>query len=367
MKGAETLIVDLGERTYPIWIGAGLLGRAGLLERHIEGAEALVVTNEAVAAHYLEPLLKSLPASVRADVITIGDGEALKTLDAVAAIIDKLVAARHSRATTVVALGGGVVGDVAGFAAAIYQRGVRFVQVPTTLLSLVDASVGGKTGVNHPGGKNLIGAFHQPSCVLADVATLDTLPPREFSAGLAEVVKYGVIHDAEFFAWIEANVVALRARDPAALVRAIRRSCEIKAAVVQADEREAGARMILNFGHTFGHALEALTHYQTLLHGEAVAIGMVMAAHLAAQLGRLGADDVNHIRALLRRCGLPVTPPPLESDAIIEAMAMDKKAFGGRVRLVLPRAIGAVFVTTDIPQQAIFETLETFRAQVGGS
>lgn len=362
MKDAHELVVDLGERAYPIWLGTGLLGRAGLLAPHVNG-EALIVTNAAVATHYLAPLLESLPANLAADTITLDEGEATKTLAAVAAIIDKLVEGRHSRATTVIALGGGVVGDIAGFAAAIYQRGVRFVQVPTTLLALVDSSVGGKTGVNHAGGKNLIGAFHQPACVIADVAALKTLPARELRAGLAEVVKYGVIQDAGFFGWLEENVEALLAREPAALIHAIRRSCEIKAAVVQADEREAGSRMILNYGHTFGHALEAATQYRTLLHGEAVAIGMVMAAHLAERCGRLSAAAVSHIRALLVRCGLPVVPPALDSDTLLSAMAMDKKALGGRIRLVLPDAIGAVSVTTDVPRQAIRETLEAFRKQ----
>ena len=364
MSGVEEIAVDLGERSYPIRLGAGLLGEPGLLAGHVAD-EVLIVTNAAVAAHYLAPLLASLPANATADVIQIGDGEAFKTLDAVAAVIDKLAAGRHSRATTVVALGGGVVGDVGGFAAAIYQRGVRFVQVPTTLLALVDSSVGGKTGVNHPAGKNLIGAFHQPSCVIADVAALATLPPRELSAGLAEVVKYGVICDAGFFAWLETRAAALLAREPAALIHAIRRSCEIKAAVVREDEREAGHRMILNFGHTFGHALEALTRYRALLHGEAVAIGMVMATHLAARIGRLDAGVVERVRALLERCRLPTTPPALGSEAMLDAMAMDKKALGGRIRLVLPDALGAVSVASDVPREAILETLETFRQRAG--
>ena len=352
---------------YPIWIGQGLLGRPGVLDAHVPGREVLVVTNERVAQRYLSRLLECLPAQAAADVASIGDGEAFKTMKTVTAVLDKLVAARHSRATTVVALGGGVVGDVAGFAAAIYQRGVRFVQVPTTLLALVDSSVGGKTGVNHPGGKNLIGAFHQPACVIADVDVLQTLPARELRAGLAEVVKYGVIRDAAFFGWLEDNIARLLARDAQALTHAIRRSCEIKAQVVQADEREAGQRMILNFGHTFGHALEALTGYQPLLHGEAVAIGMLMAAHLAQRLDRISAADMRRIRALIRRCGLPEAPPALDGEAMLETMSMDKKAFGGRIRLVLPDKIGAASVTSAAPREAIMETLEAFRAQGAAS
>ena len=363
MTATHELIVDLGERSYPIWIGQSLLGQAGLLDGHLAGGEALVVTNPAVSQHYLGRLVASLPAKAVADVVSIGDGEAFKTMSTVTAIIDKLVAARHSRATTVVALGGGVVGDVAGFAAAIYQRGVRFVQVPTTLLALVDSSVGGKTGVNHSAGKNLIGAFHQPACVVADVDTLQTLPQRELRAGLAEVVKCGVIQDAGFFAWLEGNVERLLALDPDALGHAIRRSCEIKADIVQADEREAGRRMILNFGHTFAHALEALTHYRTLLHGEAVAIGMLMAAHLAKRINRLSAAEMRRIRQLIRRCGLPETPPAVDSEAMLAAMSMDKKARGGRIRFVLPNKIGAVSVTGAVPREAVLETLEAFRAQ----
>lgn len=363
MTAIHELVVDLGERSYPIWIGNGLLGQAGLLDAYVSGTEALVVTNEAVSQRYLGRLVASLPAKVAADVVSIGDGEAFKTMQTVASIIDKLVAARHSRATTVVALGGGVVGDVAGFAAAIYQRGVRFVQVPTTLLALVDSSVGGKTGVNHAGGKNLIGAFHQPACVVADVGTLQTLPPRELRAGLAEVVKCAVIGDADFFAWLEGNVERLVALDPQALGHAIRRSCEIKADVVQADEREAGRRMILNFGHTFAHALETLTRYRALLHGEAVAIGMLMAAHLARRLERIAATEVRRLRRLIRCCGLPEAPPVLDSEAILAAMSMDKKALGGRIRLVLPTKIGAVAIASSVPREAILETLEAFRAQ----
>ena len=338
-----TVTVDLGERSYPIRIGRRLLGRPGLLDPFPGGSQALVVTNEVVAEHYLDRTLAGLPAQVRADVVRLPDGEAFKTLETFSDIIDRLVAGRHDRGTTIVALGGGVVGDIAGFAAAAYQRGVAYIQVPTTLLALVDSSVGGKTAVNHPGGKNLVGAFHQPRCVVADLDTLDTLPERELRAGLAEVIKYGVIFDADFFDWIEARLSALLARDKDALAHAVARSCEIKAEVVRADERESGVRMILNYGHTFGHALEAVTGYASLLHGEAVAIGMVLAADLAARLGTLRAASAARIRDIVVRAGLPDAPPPSAApDAVLEAMGKDKKVADGRIRLVLPERIGAM-------------------------
>ena len=353
-----TVKVDLGDRAYPIRIGRGLLGRPGLLDGYVAGAQALVVTNEVVKELYLQPTLASLPAHIATDVLSLPDGEAFKTLATFAEIIDKLVAARHNRSTTVIALGGGVVGDIAGFAAAAYQRGVALIQIPTTLLALVDSSVGGKTAVNHPGGKNLIGAFYQPRCVIADIATLDTLPERELRAGLAEVIKYGVIFDAEFFGWIEAHLPRLLARDPDALRHAIARSCEIKAEVVRADERESGLRMILNFGHTFGHALEAVTGYSALLHGEAVAIGMVLAAELSARLGTLSEGAAARIRDIVTRAGLPDTPPAAAADDVLASMGMDKKVADGRMRLVLPDRIGSVRVTDQVPRPMIAAVLE---------
>ncbi len=357
-----TVTVDLGDRSYPIRIGRGLLGRPGLLEAFLTGSRALVVTNEIVGARYLDRTLAGLPAHVRADVMQLPDGEAFKTLATFSDIIDRLVSGRHERGTTIIALGGGVVGDVAGFAAAAYQRGVAYIQVPTTLLALVDSSVGGKTAVNHPGGKNLVGAFYQPRCVVADLDTLDTLPDRELRAGLAEVIKYGVIFDAEFFDWIEAHVGELLARDKEALGHAVARSCEIKAEVVRADERESGVRMILNYGHTFGHALEAVTGYRSLLHGEAVAIGMVIAADLAARLGMLPAASATRIRDVLIAAGLPAVPPPAaDPDAVLEAMGMDKKVADGRIRLVLPQRIGAVGVTDQVPTTAIADALAAAR------
>ena len=357
-----TVTVDLGERSYPIRIGRGLLGRPGLLDAFLAGSRALVVTNEVVAEHYLDRTLAGFPAHVRADVMQLPDGEEFKTLATFSSIIDRLVSDRHDRATTIVALGGGVVGDVAGFAAAAYQRGVAYIQVPTTLLALVDSSVGGKTAVNHPDGKNLVGAFYQPRCVVADLDTLDTLPDRELRAGLAEVIKYGVIFDADFFDWIEIHVPELLARDKEALGHAVARSCEIKAEVVRADERESGRRMILNYGHTFGHALEAVTGYTSLLHGEAVAIGMVLAADLAARLGTLPAASATRIRDVLVAAGLPDVPPPAAAPgAVLEAMGMDKKVADGKIRLILPERIGAVRVTDQVPTTTISDALAAAR------
>ena len=347
-------------RGYPILFGSGTLGEPGLLAPHT-GRQVLVVTNARVAQLYLDAARRSLAAR-QVDVVEIGDGERFKTLATYANIVDALVAKRHSRATTVVALGGGVVGDLAGFAAATYQRGVDLVQIPTTLLAQVDSSVGGKTGVNHPAGKNLIGAFHQPRAVIADVATLRTLPKREYVAGLAEVVKCGVIADPAFFAWLEAHMDELTERDGAALRHAVRRCCAIKAEVVASDEREQGRRAILNFGHTFGHAIETLTNYERYLHGEAVAIGMAMAMALSARIGLATDDDGERVRALLTRAGLPPTASAISPAAMLEAMAMDKKARDGRIRLVVCERIGRVSMTTEAPRQAIAAAMSPYIA-----
>src|SRR5579872_4175651 len=301
----ETLRVELGNRSYPILIGQGLLGEKSAFEQHVRARDLLVVSNTVVAPLYLHALESSLqPRRVIATVLP--DGESHKTLANVARILDVLVANRFGRDCAVVALGGGVVGDMAGFAAACYQRGVRYVQVPTTLLAQVDSSVGGKTGVNHPGGKNLIGAFHQPSAVLADTATLATLPVRELRAGMAEIIKYGLICDAVFFSWLEAHLDALLTLDAAALAYAVRRSCEIKAQIVANDEREEGDRALLNLGHTFGHAIEAATQYTQWLHGEAVGAGLLMAAAMSHECGLIGAEDVDRVRRLVERAGLPL-------------------------------------------------------------
>jgi 3-dehydroquinate synthase len=340
----KTLEVGLGERTYPIHIGTGLIGRAGLIAPHVRGRRAAIVTSETVGPLYLDRVRGAL-GNVASDVFVMPDGEAHKTLDTYGEIMNFLMTHRHDRRTTLIALGGGVVGDITGFAAATWPRGVDFVQVPTTLLAQVDSSVGGKTAVNHPAGKNMIGAFHQPRCVIADIATLDSLPARELAAGLAEVVKYGVIRDAGFFTWLEDHADELIAREPAALTHAVETSCRTKAAVVEADEREQDLRAILNFGHTFGHALETVTGYGTLLHGEAIAIGMVMAARASVANGMLDERVVPRIEALLMRLGLPVAAPGVDRAALEHAMGMDKKAVDGRVRLVLARALGEVEVT----------------------
>ena len=340
-----------GGRGYPIMLGSGILGSDRVLAPYV-GTRALLVSNATVAEHYLEDARRGLGAA-SVDVVLIGDGERFKTLDTYATILDELIGKRHSRSTTVVALGGGVVGDVAGFAAATYQRGVGLVQVPTTLLAQVDSSVGGKTAVNHAAGKNLIGAFYQPRAVVADVAVLRTLPDREYRAGLAEVVKYGVIADSGFFAWLEQSMDALLRREPEALLHAVRRSCEIKAEVVADDEREQGRRAILNFGHTFGHAIEAETGYADYLHGEAVAIGMRMAADLSATLGRASSQEAGRLRRLLERAGLPVEADGVAAPAMLETMGMDKKAVDGRIRLVLCDGIGRVSVVADTPDELI--------------
>ena len=355
----DVLKVELGSRSYPILIGAGLLGRRELLEEHVPGRDVLLVSNTTVRPLHAESVIRAL-SSRRVVEATLPDGESHKTLENVARILDVLVANRFGRDCTVIALGGGVVGDMAGFAAACYQRGVAYVQIPTTLLAQVDSSVGGKTGVNHPGGKNLIGAFHQPTAVLADTLTLRTLPARELRAGLAEVIKYGLICDAAFFAWLEDHIDALLERDPDALAHVIRRSCEIKAAIVGRDEREQGERALLNLGHTFGHAIEAATGYAKWLHGEAVGTGLLMAASMSHECGLLSAADVERVRRLLERAGLPVADPDVPAEAAFEHMRIDKKVKGGRIRLVLLRSVGDSFVTAEYPEAALRRTLETF-------
>jgi len=355
----NTLNVELGARRYPILIGAGLLGNAGLLDSHVPGRDVLVVSNTTVAPLYMQALTSGLTGRRIVETI-LPDGEAHKTFANVSRIMDVLVANRFSRDCTVVALGGGVVGDISGFAAACYQRGVSFVQVPTTLLAQVDSSVGGKTGVNHPGGKNLIGAFHQPDAVIADTATLQTLPLRELRAGLAEVIKYGLICDVPFLEWIEAHVDDLLARKSEALIHVIRRSCEIKAQIVARDEREQGDRALLNLGHTFGHAIESATGYTQWLHGEAVGTGMLMAATMSHECGLIGSAEVNRLRKLLERAGMRTDAREVPIDVAAELMKLDKKVKGGRVRLVLLRKTGEAFVTADYPEPALRRTLEAY-------
>ncbi len=339
--------VDLGERSYPIIIGPGIISTAGIYTHSIRSRQVMVVTNETVAPLYLDKVLQAL-RGFHVEQVVLPDGEQYKTLQVLNTIFDALLASRFDRSCTLLALGGGVVGDMTGFAAASYQRGVDFVQVPTTLLSQVDSSVGGKTGVNHPLGKNMIGAFHQPRCVIADTDTLNTLPERELSAGLAEVIKYGVINDLPFFEWLEENIERLLARDSAALVYAIEHSCHDKAVIVAADEKEAGQRALLNLGHTFGHAIESGMGYGVWLHGEAIAAGISMAADMSVRMGWLDADQQERIRSLLLKAHLPVAPPAeISAGQFLELMSVDKKVLNGELRLVLLRGIGKAEVTAE--------------------
>lgn len=342
----QSLRVALGDRAYDIHIGTGLLNDVGLILPFLKKAGVAIVTNETVAPLYLERLAGGLRnAGVAVTEIVLPDGEAYKDWSTLNRVFDVLLERHAERSTTLIALGGGVIGDLTGFAAACYQRGVPFIQVPTTLLSQVDSSVGGKTAINHPRGKNMIGAFYQPRLVLADLDTLDTLPDRELAAGLAEVIKYGLIRDAEFLAWLEANMTLLLARDKTALAYAVHRSCEHKAEVVAADEKEAGERALLNLGHTFGHAIETGLGYGAWLHGEAVAVGTLMAAELSARLGWLDRAAVERVEALFRIAGLPVRGPDLGGDRYLELMSHDKKVQDGRLRLVLLAQLGRAVLT----------------------
>jgi shikimate kinase/3-dehydroquinate synthase len=357
-----TLQVDLGERSYPIVIGQSLLANPRLIADAVSGERAAIVTNTVVGPLYLDRVAQSLRAAGKhVTEIVLPDGEEEKTWENLQRIYDGLLGEQCDRKTTVIALGGGVVGDMAGFAAATYMRGVPFVQVPTTLLAQVDSSVGGKTGINHPLGKNMIGAFYQPKAVIADTATLATLPQRELSAGLAEVIKHGAIIDAPFFDWIESNIARLMARDAEALAYAIRRSCEIKADVVRQDEREGGLRAILNFGHTFGHAIESGMGYGHWLHGEAVGCGMVMAADLSQRLGYIDAAARERVAALVRAAGLPHIAPDLGAARWLELMQVDKKNEGGQIRFILLKPLGAPLITT-APQDALLATLQACTA-----
>ena len=353
----EEIGVELGARRYPIYIGAGLLAEHGRWRSLLPGRHVLIVSNDTVAPLYLERVIDGLRDATFSTLI-LPDGETHKTLDSAARIFAALAGLKASRDGCVIALGGGVIGDLTGFAAACWMRGIACMQMPTTLLAMVDSSVGGKTGVNLAQGKNLVGAFHQPCAVVIDTDTLATLPARELRAGCAEVVKYGALGDAAFFAWLESNASALLARDQAALAQAIAASCRHKAAIVARDETEQGDRALLNFGHTFAHALETASGYGVLLHGEAVAIGMVLAARLSAQLGRAPAADAERLAALLARFGLPtVIPAGLQADALIELMQLDKKNLSGRLRLILWRGIGKADIVPDVDAAAIRKVL----------
>ncbi len=344
----STLQVDLNERSYPIQIEAGLLSQAGFFVPYIKGPLAVVVTNETVAPRYLDKVIAAC-GDKQVETIILPDGEQYKSLEQFGHVMTRLLEMNAARDTTLIALGGGVIGDLCGFVAATYQRGVPFIQVPTTLLAQVDSSVGGKTAVNHPLGKNMIGAFYQPILVAIDLTTLQTLPAREFAAGMAEVIKYGIIYDADFFAWLERNTAPLRALDTATLAYAIQRCCEIKAEVVAQDEREGGLRAILNLGHTFGHAIEAEQGYGNWLHGEAVAAGMVMACQAAAALSWQTQQQVEQVTALIKAFELPVDGPVTMSfDAYMQHMRRDKKVEAGNIRFVLPQGIGKAVITKDV-------------------
>ncbi|KAI3432608.1 hypothetical protein D9Q98_004155 [Chlorella vulgaris] len=355
--------VDLGDRTYPIYIGGGLLDQGELLRQHIPGSTALIVTNETIAPLYLDRCLQSVTANgVKAEVVILPDGEQHKTLEVLQKVWDKALECRLDRNTTFIALGGGVIGDMTGFAAAAYQRGVHFIQVPTTVMSQVDSSVGGKTGVNHPLGKNMIGAFYQPRCVLIDTDSLNSLPDRELASGISEIIKYGLIRDAPLFEWLEQNMDRLLQRDPEAFTYAIERSCVNKAEVVAADEREGGLRATLNLGHTFGHAIETCSGYGTWLHGEAVAAGTMMAADMSLRMGWIDAELVQRIRVLNEKAKLPVTPPPnMTVEQFRDTMAVDKKVQDGKLRLILLKGpLSNCVITGDFSVQALDETLQAF-------
>ena len=363
LANTATLNVDLGDRSYPIYIGTDLIQQTELLARHIPGEQAVIVSNTTVAPLYAEALRSGLARFKNVGLVVLPDGEQYKSLDTLSTIFDALVDTHCDRQTTLIALGGGVIGDITGFAAACYQRGVPFIQIPTTMLSQVDSSVGGKTGVNHPRAKNMIGAFYQPRCVIADIRTLDTLPERELSAGLAEIIKYGLLWDTDFLDWIETNLPKLRARDEKALRHAITRSCAIKADIVNQDEREGGLRALLNLGHTFGHAIEAGMGYGKWLHGEAVGAGMCMAADLSHRLEWISTSDLHRVQTIVAAAGLPIrSPAELPIETIRSLMNSDKKVQSGRLRLVLMHGLGSALITDKTPENLIMETLRATHA-----
>ena len=357
----QTLNVALAKRSYPIHIGRGLLTDASLILTHLKRKHVAIVTNTTVAPLYLATLTDTLQAvGVAVLAIVLPDGEAYKNSDTLNTIYDALLHNRCERSTTLIALGGGVIGDLTGYAAATFLRGVPFIQIPTTLLSQVDSSVGGKTGINHPLGKNMIGAFYQPQVVLADIDTLQTLPPREFSAGVAEVIKYGLIRDAQFFDWLEANMTKLMQLDEQVLSEAIYRSCQNKADVVAKDEHEQGERALLNLGHTFGHAIENAMGYGVWLHGEAVAAGTMMAADLSQRMAWLSADEVARIKNSLLAANLPLDPPKLGAAKYLDLMGLDKKVENGKIRLILQQGIGRAVITSDYDAAKLNDCLSAY-------
>ncbi len=360
----KTLKVELAERSYPIYIGNDLLSQKELLTKHIKRQEVLIVTNETIAPLYLNKVA-ALLAEFKCESVVLPDGESYKTLEVMNQIFDKLLSQQFSRQVTLIALGGGVIGDMTGFAAACYQRGVPFIQIPTTLLSQVDSSVGGKTAVNHALGKNMIGAFYQPQCVVADTNTLNTLDDRQLASGIAEVIKYGLINDLAFFEWLEKNISALKQREPEALAYAIERSCQDKADIVAKDETEQDVRALLNLGHTFGHAIETGMGYGNWLHGEAIATGMLMAADLSVRLGWMPAEDVSRIRDVFIAAGLPVqSPEEMDCERFLSLMSVDKKVQDGVIRLVLLKGIGKAVISDDYDVEKLHATLKAFQVSV---
>ena len=356
----ETIHIQLEDRSYPIYIGEGLLTQIKLIESHLKQKHVAIVTNTTVAPLYLDPLLNGLKQhGIKAFPIILPDGEVYKNQETLNLIYDALLKEKCERTTTLIALGGGVIGDMTGYAAATYLRGVPFIQIPTTLLSQVDSSVGGKTGINHALGKNMIGAFYQPQCVIADIDTFKTLPQREFSAGMAEVIKYGLIRDEAFFDWLEKNMEGLMKLNPSLLTEAIKRSCQNKADIVEMDEHESGVRATLNLGHTFGHAIENAMGYGVWLHGEAVATGMVMAAHLSKLMGWLKDHEFNRIVKLLKEAKLPIDPPKISEDQYMKLMSLDKKVVDGKIRLVLQKGMGDSCITSDYDPNHLKATLKT--------
>ena len=353
----KTININLEKRSYPIYVGEGLLENYDLLKKHISNKKVAIITNDKIAPLYLEKISNTLSVEKEIIPIILPDGEVFKNFETLNLIYDTLLKNKANRQITLIALGGGVIGDITGFAAATFMRGVDFIQIPSTLLSQVDSSVGGKTGINHPLGKNMIGAFYQPKCVIADINLLETLPDKELSAGLAEVIKYGLIRDSSFFEWLENNVEGIIKRDSQLLIEAVVRSCQNKADIVESDEFESGIRAILNLGHTFGHAIETATGYGRWLHGEAIAIGMVMAAYLSEQMGWLTKEENQRIKSLIVDANLPINPPEISKQEFLDLMQLDKKTKEDQINLVLQQGIGKAILTSDYDTEKLHNTL----------
>jgi len=353
----KTININLEKRSYPIYVGEGLLENYGLLKKHISNKKVAIITNDKIAPLYLEKISNTLSVEKEIIPIILPDGEVFKNFETLNLIYDTLLKNKANRQITLIALGGGVIGDITGFAAATFMRGVDFIQIPSTLLSQVDSSVGGKTGINHPLGKNMIGAFYQPKCVIADINLLETLPDKELSAGLAEVIKYGLIRDSSFFEWLENNVEGIIKRDSQLLIEAVARSCQNKVDIVESDEFESGIRAILNLGHTFGHAIETATGYGKWLHGEAIAIGMVMAAYLSEQMGWLTKEENQRIKSLIVDANLPINPPEISKQEFLDLMQLDKKTKEDQINLVLQQGIGKAILTSDYDIEKLHNTL----------